>query len=107
VVAVNERFVATYLPGQDVVGKRLRFGGWGDDRWFTIVGVVADTKMEDLTVDDFRSIYLPYAQRGPAWQRFGTLVVRTSGDPELLRHAVAHAVWSVDPTLTLSQVETL
>ncbi|MEO8505186.1 MAG: ADOP family duplicated permease [Acidobacteriota bacterium] len=65
VVVVNERFVATYWPGQAAVGKRLRFKGWDDERWFTVVGVVADTKTADLSDDDTRAVYLPYAQRGP------------------------------------------
>jgi len=104
---VNERFATAYWPGEEAVGRRLKFKGWDDDRWFTVVGVVADAKPADLSTEDTRAVYLPYAQRAPVWQRFGTLVMRTAGDPETFRRALQRAVWSVDPTLTLSGIETL
>ncbi len=107
VLVVNERFASTYWPGQDAVGKRVRFSGWDDTRWFSVVGVVADQKSSELARPDTRALYLPYAQRGPAWQRFGTLLVRTGGDPRALGRALREAVWRVDPALTLGDMEAL
>jgi ABC-type antimicrobial peptide transport system permease subunit len=52
-------------------------------------------------------VYLPYAQRSAAWQRFGDLVVRTKGDPSAIVAAVRQAVLSVDKTLPLAEVTTL
>jgi predicted permease len=48
VAMVNEAWVRRFFPGQDVLGKRIRFGEEKQDesefaRWRTIVGVVADT----------------------------------------------------------------
>ena len=42
-VVVNETFVRTYFPGEDPLGRRIRFGT--DRPWFTIVGIVADTRV--------------------------------------------------------------
>jgi predicted permease len=40
VMIVSQSFVRKYFPGRDAIGRRVH--GWG--RWFTVVGVVADSK---------------------------------------------------------------
>jgi putative ABC transport system permease protein len=42
-VVVNETFVRTHFPGEDPLGRRIRFGA--DRPWFTIVGIVGDIKV--------------------------------------------------------------
>ena len=45
VVVVNERLARRFWPGQDALGKRLKWGGDSPQNrnpWLTIVGVVAD-----------------------------------------------------------------
>ena len=73
----------------------------------TIVGICSDVKSYRLDEPDSRTVYLPYAQRSAAWQRFGDLVVRAKGDPAALVTAVRQAVLSVDKTLPLAGVTTL
>ena len=43
-VVVNEALVRRFFPGEEALGRRMRFGG-ADQQWFTIVGVVADARV--------------------------------------------------------------
>jgi hypothetical protein len=45
VVIINERLARAFWPGQDAVGRRLRWGRNGpgnQNAWLTVVGVIAD-----------------------------------------------------------------
>jgi predicted permease len=45
VCIVNESFAKRFWPGQDPLGKRVKHGRLDNSRpWYTVVGVVADTK---------------------------------------------------------------
>ena len=45
VCIVNESFAGRFWPGQDPLGKRVKHGRLDNSRpWYTVVGVVADTK---------------------------------------------------------------
>ena len=107
VAVVNAAFARRYWPGQTAVGRTIRLSGWDDPRRFRVVGVVADTKPADLTEEDTRAVYLPYAQRAPSWQRFGTLAVRAAPGADDLAPRVREAIGRVDPSLTVSEIESL
>ncbi|HYK42925.1 MAG TPA: ABC transporter permease [Thermoanaerobaculia bacterium] len=107
VAVVNEAFVRQFFPNESPLGHRIEWEDWGKGRWMTIVGIAADAKRLDLSEPDEESIYSPYVQRVPDWQRFGTLVLRTSGDPAVYAQKVREAVWSFDPTLTVSGFATM
>ena len=64
VVIVDERLAATYWPGQDPVGKRLKFGDLAEATpWERVVGVVGRVQQYGLDTDDRIAIYRPHAQR--------------------------------------------
>jgi putative ABC transport system permease protein len=108
VAIVNQQFARQFWPGASPLGARIAFRlGAAEPVWMTIVGVAADLKSTTLDADDTRAVYYPYRQRLPDWQRFGTLVVRSAGDPAALARSVREAVWRVDPTLPLTGVTTL
>ncbi len=107
VAVVNLALARRYWPGQEAVGKTIRLSGWDDPRSFRVVGLVADTKPSDLTEEDTRAVYIPYAQRAPAWQRFGTIVVRAARGATNLLPRIREAIWRVDPSLTISEIEPL
>jgi hypothetical protein len=49
VAIVTESFVRQFWPGQDPIGKRLKWGSEEYRRpWITVVGVVADVKQDSL-----------------------------------------------------------
>ena len=58
VMIVNDAFVRHFLPGRPAVGVRVH--GWGS--WFTIVGVVADTKTYRLSEGPTPFFYVPVRQ---------------------------------------------
>jgi predicted permease len=58
VMIVNEAFVRHFLPGRPALGVRVH--GWG--RWFTIVGVAADTKTYRLSEAPTPFFYVPARQ---------------------------------------------
>jgi putative ABC transport system permease protein len=86
-------------PGENPLGKRIKF----DKTWFTIEGVVGDTReygLEHRTLDE---AYLPIDQIGGA----SSLVVRSVIPPDAVLPAVRAAIHAVDPLLALDQVNTL
>ena len=68
-----------YWPGQDPVGKRLKFGDLAEATpWERVVGVVGRVQQYGLDTDDRIAIYRPHAQR-PA--RVLYVAVETASDP--------------------------
>jgi putative ABC transport system permease protein len=65
----------------------------GDDRWWTIVGIVGGAKHYSLSETPLLQAYVPHAQRP---QIFTTLAVRTAGDPLRLANSLRQAIWRVD-----------
>ena len=90
VIVVNKTFAERTWPGQSPIGKRIQFGSEG---WWTIVGVVGDTKHYTLNEPQLLQAYVAHAQRP---QIFTSVVVRTKGNPADFARAVREAVWRVD-----------
>jgi len=103
VVLVNEAFANRFLPGEDPIGQRLKFGG--DDKATTqIIGVVADVKNDDFDEAPDPTAYLPFLQN----VRFTmSLVIRGKQDPKLLAAAVRSEVRVLDPNLPVSNIKTI
>jgi len=102
VVVINERLAGRLWTNEDPLGKRLRMEG-DNEPWREVVGVVVDSKDDDLTNRPRPFFYLPLSQE-PSGELF--LVARTASDPRpVLREAsaVAHAI---DPDLPLIDVRT-
>jgi putative ABC transport system permease protein len=107
VAVVNERFARDFWPGRSPIGQRVSFRWTKEPRWLTIVGVCGNLKGTRVTDDDPRTIYAPYVQRNTDWQRWGTIVLKGRVDPHTLVAPLKRAVWAVDPTLTLDQIQTI
>ena len=102
VVIVDEKLTERYWPGEDPVGKRLKFGDLGDDTpWERVVGVVGNVQQYGLDTDDRIAIYRPHAQR-PG--RVLYVTVDTAAEPSGLRAAVAGVVHDLDPDLPLHRM---
>jgi putative ABC transport system permease protein len=100
VAIVNETLAARLWPGEDPVGKRLRFGGGTDGPLTEVVGVAANAKYRSLGEDPVRMIYVPLAQ-SPG-QSLAMLVRVPPGVPAPTR-ALRLALADVDPEMPLSQ----
>jgi predicted permease len=99
VAMVSEAVARHTWPGEDPIGKRIKGGapdGPGD--WYTVVGVVGETRYRDLT-DPQPSLYLPTRQfDGPVPMN---LAIRTQADPARIIPQVQHALQQVQPGLML------
>jgi predicted permease len=102
VVIIDEKFAGRYWPGDDPVGKRLKFGDLAEDSpWERVVGVVGRVQQYGLDTDDRIVVYRPHAQR-PG--RVLYVVVQGGAEPAGLRPAVAAAVHAQDPDLPIHRV---
>lgn len=104
VVVVNETVVRRYFPGENPLGRRLRFSRKNPVVWYTIVGVAKDIKYYDGAAPAENQIYLGFAQ-GPVAGM--SLVVRTQGPPMVIAPAIRGVVRGVDPGQPVSRVVTV
>ncbi len=119
VVVVSKALAERYWPGQDPIGKRIH---WGVDEhsslpWLTVVGEVANTKQGPLDSHAWPQVYEPLEQYdrgfGPEAKVLGLhggsmrIAVRAAGDPRTLETTVQRAVWSLDPQLAVSDMQTM
>ena len=102
VVVINQLMARKLWPDADPVGKQVHFVE--QNLTATIVGVVGDAKQYELSEPAQAQIYDCYAQDPGI---FGTLVVRTQGEPLALAQAVKQAVWSVDRDQPVWKIRTV
>ncbi len=95
-IAVVSSAIAQRLwPGEDPIGKRIKY--WGPDSltWRTVVGVAGDIRYRALR-EATPTIYLPWRQTS-AWQM--AVALRTEGDLASLLPSVRDAARRVQPGL--------
>jgi putative ABC transport system permease protein len=111
VIVVNETMARKFWPGVRAVGRRLTMGG-GNNRWLTIVGVVADIHHRGLDIEPRPEMYRPHTQfryGGPEAPAVPTMTwaVRTVDDPRAAVSYARAAVRAVDAKLGISDVATM
>jgi predicted permease len=100
VVMVNEEFARRNWPGEDAVGKALRFG----QTEIPVIGVVADVRQGGLAEPVEPAMYLHALQQ---FRSRMTIVVRTFDDPLRYADTVRRVIWSQNPDQTITAVTTL
>jgi predicted permease len=100
---VTQTFVRKFFPDQEVLGKRIRFGG--GEHEIEIIGVVADTKYESQREDVKPLLYTPWQQEVA---EIGEMhfVMRTAGDPTNLAPSVRQLVLKLDGNLPITGMGT-
>lgn len=101
-VIVSESLARRFWPGQNVIGKHLRYARREIDA--EVVGVAADVKTRGLEAGSDWVFYTPYPQF--AWPNL-SLTVRTASDPLRALHAVRAQVYAADPDLPVNRPRTL
>jgi predicted permease len=87
-------------PGENAIGRQFRWR----DKLFTVVGIVADSRINSLKDTPVNMLYLPYQTLPP----FATVfLIRSAQDPKSTLTDVRRAIWSQDPDVTISRVKTL
>ena len=98
VVIVSQGIARRIWPGQDPIGKRLRWAGDEDrDQWRTVVGVAAESRYRDFLTPR-PTVYVPATQQ--PWGR-GYLLIRTAGPFGDMIPALRQAAQAVHPDLDL------
>lgn len=103
VAIVNRAFVERHLGRANALGRVIKFFGTNDNA-MSIVGVVADTRTDDLTGTPAPEIYAPLWQMR-AFSKH--LIVRTTMEPALVAPAIRRELAIVDPTVAVEHVQTM
>ena len=105
VAIVGESLARRYFPGENALGRRIRFAKANpNEPWLTIVGVVEDVRYSWFDRNPAPALYRPYRQ---APQPFTYFTLRTTGDPLQLVTAVRKQMTSLDSELPLFEIKTL
>jgi len=118
VLIVNQKLAQHYWPGQDPIGKHVRIGTQQmQTPWMTVVGEVADVKLNSPDEPSTEQYYEPEPQgeddagtlASPTDLdgNFGFIVLRSALPPEQVENSLRAAVRSLDPLLPLTQVQTM
>jgi predicted permease len=113
VAVVNQETARRYWPGEDPIGRRIRYPFSAPDappRWIEIVGVVGSARHESPWEPAPPAVYVPLAQtpRDPPYSgRFMTIVARAAGGAPDLAAAIQALVRELDPGLPVIQPQTM
>ena len=103
VVIINDTMARRYWPGQDPIGKRMRFNA-PNDPWREVVGIVEDVKHWGLDREVNPEAYLPFDQVPGSRLAY---VLHTEVEPTQVAAAVTAHVSGVDPNLPIGLMRTL
>jgi predicted permease len=110
-MVVNRQMADRYWPGQNPIGKRVEWLGLEsvqgvlDDRAFTIVGVVSDTRHESLDSEAGNEMYTPLSPALASAEM--SLIVSSKESPDRLAEEIRRLVASVDPAVPVLDVRAL
>jgi putative ABC transport system permease protein len=102
VVIINKAMADLVWPGQEPLGKRFTIVV--DPHQYEVVGVVDTTIIGAVGEDPQPVAYIPMRQQ---YSPFGSLIVRTSGDPEAAMGAVRAQINQLDRNLALTNGQTV
>ena len=99
VAIISESVAQRYWPGQDPLGKRLRFVETSDWPWVTVVGVAADTRYRELT-KRWMTVYFPAPQF--FFFQASTLAVRVTSNAVV--PAITQRIRAIEPAAGIDRV---
>jgi putative ABC transport system permease protein len=96
-----------FFSNEDPIGRRFMFGhpsATNPSKWYTIVGVVGDTKLYGLANPARLEVYVPYRQNPRSAM---DLLVKSGADPAALTSAIRVAVHSIDKDQPIFAIVTM
>lgn len=99
-VLVNRTFVRSLFSGERAIGRRFRYGG-RNPPWWTIAGVVDDTRNDGPLAPTRPMAYLPYPAFGKSDM---TLLVRVANDARSLIPPLRTIVRDMDRDLPIGRI---
>jgi putative ABC transport system permease protein len=104
VTVISRSMARRHWPGQSPLGRRLSCSLFGDDVWFTVIGVVDDIRQAGVNVEPSDIFYVSYLQADDLEM---SVLARTAGDPALLVNDIRRAVHALDPEQPVADIQTL
>ena len=105
VVIIDARLARDLFPGEDPIGRRLKFGdARSTSPWETIVGVVGQVKQYALDAESRIALYRPITQGGA---RSLFVVARTEGDPRAVMSTATTTVRDLDAGVPIHRMMTM
>ena len=104
VAVINESMARHVWPNQDPVGQQIRFAVGPAGIWYTIIGVIANSRDRGMGKETRSTMYgsnLQFTQGGV------NLLVRTKADPHTMVSSVRDVVRSLDRNVSISNSRTL
>ncbi|HEX5435822.1 MAG TPA: ABC transporter permease [Gemmatimonadaceae bacterium] len=102
VVVVSEAAAHRLWPGQDAIGKRIRYSVLDSTQWRTVVGIVADTRYRSLR-ESTPTIYLPWRQSVTQ----GFFAIRSRSPLAALLPEIRRAARDIEPEAGIFHAETM
>ena len=93
VILVNEQLAKKLAPTGSPIGKRVKMPNISAETWYTVVGVVGNTKHFVVSEVQLDQVLMPIAQRPLI---FTEVVARTANDPTQVAAAARAAIQRVD-----------
>ncbi|HVT56794.1 MAG TPA: ADOP family duplicated permease [Thermoanaerobaculia bacterium] len=103
VVVIDETLARRWWPGEDPLGKRIRWG-WTAGAPLSVVGVVGGVRDLELDAEPRPVLFFPYAER--VWRAM-MLLVKVSGDPRPVAAAVRRQIRELDRLLPVPEASVL
>ena len=102
VVVVNQTLARHRFESEEPIGRRLSFDG--EKQWATIVGVVGDTRQQDLTTPVMEEVIGAFAETG-----FNDLrvFVRSQAGPAAISRQIRDAVHELDSQQPITEMQPL
>ncbi len=100
VVVVSEGVARLFWPDESPIGKRIALGGAKADDWWTVVGIVADTRYRVLR-GHAATVYMPLRQMGAASTMITTIIVRTDAETAATLPVLQSAARDIDPDVAI------
>ncbi|MGH9805606.1 MAG: ABC transporter permease [Candidatus Acidiferrales bacterium] len=107
VAIVNQALAARFWPGQEPLGKRIRFPAGRDGEYtplMEVVGVARYSKVATLGEEPTPLAYFPFRQDYNAGM---TLVIQSAADPAAILPSVRREIRAMDPGLPIFNVQPL
>jgi len=103
VVLISERTAHEAFPGENPVGKKIASLVPDDSHPTTVIGVVADTRINGLK-DTAAMVYAPYWAFTPWTLSF---LVRSAQPSDALTPEIRRAIWQIDPQVAIPTLKSM
>jgi len=103
VALISERTAREAFPGENPIGRRISDMVPGGQHEVTVIGVVADTRINGLK-DMAAMVYMPYWAYTPWTLSF---LVRSSQASDALIPEMRRSLWAIDPEVAIPSVKSM